>query len=94
MNGVLAVGSYSVLVSMTHRLLWPFIYLAKITDMYKRTMASVQRIFTIVDTPIEMIDGFRELPVEQVKGKVEFQNVSFAYPDGNSIFNDLSLFIS
>ncbi len=93
LQGALAIGSYSVLVSMTQRLLWPFIYLAKITDVYKRTMASAQRIFTILDTPIGITDGHYEPSVNDIKGKIEFKNVSFSYPAGSSIFNNLSLSI-
>lgn len=93
LHGVLAIGSYSVLVSMTQRLLWPFIYLAKITDVYKRSMACAQRIFTILDTPIGICDGHYAPSVKTVQGKVEFKNVSFSYPAGSSIFNNLSLSI-
>lgn len=93
LHGVLAVGSYSVLVSMTQRLLWPFIYLAKITDVYKRTMACAQRIFTILDIPVGIYDGHYEPLTATIKGKIEFKNVSFSYPSGRAIFSNLSLSI-
>jgi ATP-binding cassette subfamily B protein len=91
LQGTLAVGSYSVLIYMTQRLLWPFIYLAKITDVYKRSMASAQRIFTIVDTPVGIHDGEYETTIETVKGKIEFKDVSFVYPSGVQIFDNLSI---
>src|SRR5690606_37581908 len=93
LQGVLAIGSYSVLVSMTQRLLWPFIYLAKIADTYKRTMVSVERIFTIVDTPITIVDGHHEIPIEEIQGNIEFKNVVFGYPESGDIFNNLSVLI-
>ncbi len=91
LQGSLAVGSYSVLISMTQRLLWPFIYLAKITDVYKRAMASAQRVFTILDTSIGIKDGHHDAQMNDIKGKIEFKDVSFAYPTGTPLFSNVSL---
>jgi ATP-binding cassette subfamily B protein len=93
LHGTLAIGAYSVLVSMTQRLLWPFIYLAKITDVYKRAMACAQRVFAIIDLPIGIVDGQSADIKENVVGHIEFKNVSFMYPSGVHIFENLSLSI-
>src|SRR5262249_17292320 len=58
---------------------------------YKRTMASARRIFSILDTPIGIKDGDGEAPMQQIKGKIEFKDISFAYPSGVKIFDNLSL---
>ena len=89
LKGKLAIGSYSVLVSMTQRLLWPFIYLAKSMDVYKRSMACADRVFAVLDTPIGIKDGAMATSVD-VKGKIEFKDISFAYPSGVQIFDNLS----
>jgi ATP-binding cassette subfamily B protein len=78
---------------MTQRLLWPFIYLAKITDVYKRTMACAQRVFTIIDSPIGIVDGHHHDIKKNIVGHIEFKNVSFVYPSGVQVFDDLSLSI-
>lgn len=91
LSGKLAVGAYSVLVTMTQRLLWPFIYLAKITDVYKRAMACVERVFSVLDEPIGIVDGVEEKCKEAIKGRIEFKNVSFAYSNGEKIFDNLSI---
>ena len=90
LQGILAIGGYSVLVSMTQRLLWPFIYLAKSMDVYKRSMASANRVFAVLDTPIGIRDG---VVVESIgiKGKIEFKDISFAYPNGTTVFDNLSI---
>ena len=43
LNGRLGVGSYSALVYLTQRLLWPLTRLADMTDLYQRAMASCRR---------------------------------------------------
>jgi ATP-binding cassette subfamily B protein len=89
-HGSLAIGGYSILVSMTQRLLWPFIYLAKSMDVYKRSMASANRVFAVLDTPIGIKDGIVAESMG-VKGKIEFKDISFAYPNGIAVFDNLSI---
>ena len=93
LQGTLAIGGYSILVSMTQRLLWPFIYLAKATDVYKRAMACAHRVFSVIDRPIGIKDGAYAATLAQVQGKIEFKDVSFAYPTGVKIFDNLSISI-
>ena len=51
LRGELGVGSYSALVYLTQRLLWPLTRLADMTDLYQRAMASVNRVMDLLDTP-------------------------------------------
>ena len=93
-DGTLAVGSYSLLIFSTQRLLWPFTDLAKQADLYERAMASVKRILDLIETPIGVSTGSEELKVEAVKGAVEFESVNFAYNNSKALFEDLSLKVS
>lgn len=78
--GKLAVGSYSVLVFLTQRLLWPFTTLAETVDLYQRAMASTRRILDLVEVPARAVDQGRALPRGSVRGRLAFDAVSFAYP--------------
>ena len=49
LNGTLEVGSYSVLVFLTQRFLWPFTTLSTLIDDFERTMASTKRIFNMME---------------------------------------------
>ncbi|KZE35066.1 ABC transporter ATP-binding protein [Crenobacter luteus] len=79
LSGELAVGSYSVLVFLTQRLLWPLTGLAEIADLYQRSKASIERVLQLVDTPIGIPYAGRALPREAVAGAVEFRAVDFSY---------------
>ena len=48
LSGTLAVGSYSVLVFLTQRFLWPFTTLGTLVDDFERSMASSKRIFDLL----------------------------------------------
>ncbi len=93
LDGRLAVGTYSFLVYITQRLLWPLTRLGETLDLYQRAMASTRRIFGVLDTPVEAHPGDRELPVAAVRGEVEMRGVTFAYRDRAPVLRDFSLHI-
>lgn len=92
-NGQLAVGTYSVLVFITQRLLWPLTNLGQTLDQYQRAMASTNRVMNLLDTSIAIRTGTLALPTSTVRGEVQLENVSFAYTDRHSVVESLSLHI-
>ncbi|MBT4920342.1 MAG: ABC transporter ATP-binding protein [Euryarchaeota archaeon] len=92
LEGVLAVGAYSVLVFMTQRLLWPLTRLGETFDLYQRAMASSTRVLDVLTSEIEISQGAFEPKKEAiVKSDIEFQNIDFAYPNRDNTFTRLSL---
>ena len=92
LNGEIGVGSYSVLVYLTQRLLWPLTRLAEMTDLYQRSMASIQRVMDLLHTPISIPYEGKHLPLAQVRGELEFDQVRFSYNDtGISSIDGISL---
>jgi ATP-binding cassette, subfamily B, bacterial len=89
LNGGLGVGTYSILIYLTQRLLWPLTRLGETLDLYQRGMASTHRVMDLLDTPIAIDSGHLALPV--VKGEIELENVTFAYPDRQTTVKQLSL---
>ncbi len=79
LRGEIGVGSYSVLVYLTQRLLWPLTRLADMTDLYQRSMASIQRVMDLVQTPVAIADGGVALPLDGVRGALTFDDVRFSY---------------
>lgn len=79
LNGEIGVGSYSVLVYLTQRLLWPLTRLAEMTDLYQRSMASIQRVMDLLYTPIAIPYEGKHLALGSVRGELEFERVKFVY---------------
>jgi ATP-binding cassette subfamily B protein len=84
LNGEIGVGSYSALVYLTQRLLWPLTRLADMTDLYQRSMASIQRVMDLLQTPIAIPYAGKHLPLANVRGALEFEQVKFTYA-GNEL---------
>jgi ATP-binding cassette subfamily B protein len=92
LEGVLAVGAYSVLVFMTQRLLWPLTRLGETFDLYQRAMASSVRILTLLERPNTIEDGTETLSRENAsKESIHFNNVSFAYSERDELFTDFNM---
>ncbi|HEY9616795.1 MAG TPA: ABC transporter ATP-binding protein [Microcoleaceae cyanobacterium] len=92
-QGQLAVGTYSVLVFITQRLLWPLTNLGQTLDQYQRAMASTNRVMNLLDTPISIRTGTTPLPTSAVRGAVQIQQITFAYSNQHPVVEDLSLTI-
>jgi ATP-binding cassette subfamily B protein len=90
-EGTLAVGTYSVLVFLTQRLLWPLTRLGETLDQYQRAMASTTRVMGLLDTPITLHPGQQRLPVSNVQGDIRFEDVGFAYAGRDAVVQHLTL---
>jgi ATP-binding cassette subfamily B protein len=90
-QGLIAVGTYSFLVFITQRLLWPLTTLGRTLDDYQRAMASTNRVLNLLDTPIAIPSGQRPLDRDQVAGHIRFRAVTFAYAGRSPLLRDFDL---
>ena len=94
LEGVLAIGAYSVLVFMTQRLLWPLTRLGETFDLYQRAMASSTRVLDVLSSPTEIIQGDYTPDAEDIsKSDIELKDVGFAYTGRENVFEGLNLAI-
>ena len=93
LDGTIAVGSYSVLVFLTQRFLWPFTTLGETVDLFERSMASTKRILDLLDTPHKIKDADNAIILNDFNKDILFENIEFHYQDKKPIFNNLNLSI-
>jgi len=91
--GKMSVGTYSVLVFLIQRLLWPLTRLGETFDQYQRAMASTNRVMNLLDTAITTHPGDIALSIDSVRGELELRHVTFAYHQRLPVVQDLSLSI-
>jgi ATP-binding cassette subfamily B protein len=91
LDGGMEVASYSVMIFMMQRLLWPLTRLGETFDLYQRAMVSTTRVLNLLETEITIVEGNKELDFAKVKGEIKFETVSFAYPERDEVISDLSL---
>ena len=88
-DGSLEVASYSLLVFLSQRLLWPLTKLGATFDQYQRAMASTRRVLALLRTPIVIRSGVRRLPTP--RGALRFEELRFAYASGPEVLRGLEL---
>ena len=94
LDGTIAVGSYSILVFLTQRFLWPFTTLGETVDLFERSMASTKRILDLLDTPQKIKDNKESIILDDFNHNINFNNINFFYTENKPIFNNLNLNIN
>ena len=93
LTGELAIGSYSVLVFLTQRFLWPFTDIAIIIDNFERAMASTKRILELLIIKSAINDSESPIINSNYKANIHFSDINFHYESNNPVFNNLNFTI-
>jgi subfamily B ATP-binding cassette protein MsbA len=68
--------------------------LSNVNNTYNTVQAAARRIYgEVLDAPEEAVDEEGQRELATVAGRIEFQNVSFTYPDGTRALNNVSFVI-
>jgi len=89
-NGTITAGSLVAFLTYAVNISNPIKRLTRVIGNIQKALAAAQRVFMIIDMPEEIAESRDAKQLPEVSGKVEFQNVSFAYDDKGNIITDLS----
>lgn len=84
----MTLGSLAIFSGFIWNLIWPLRNLGWLMNMTGQFSASVKKILVILNTESEVTDAPGLTP-HQVKGDVEFKNVTFSYQE-EAVLNDVS----
>jgi len=91
MEGHLTIGDLSAFYAYVLTMFAPVRFLVFINQMALNALASGERIFEILDTPLDVMDRPGAVRLEHVSGSVTMENVSFAYGKGAPLLRDISI---
>jgi len=89
-RGELAFSVFVTFLLYQPRLFGPITGLSRFYSFIQRALASSERVFEVLDTEPEVREAADAVRLRRVEGRVEFRNVSFAYPNGTKALKDLS----
>ena len=92
LDGEIKVATYSVMLFITQRLLWPLTELGVIFDSYQKAMASFRRIINLKNTAPTIDNGNEKLT--SFNKKIEISNLNFEYVKNFPVLNDISIDIN
>ena len=89
--GQMSIGSISSFILYSRKFSGPINEAANIMSELQSALAAAERVFNMIDEPAEMSDREDAAELDDVKGDVILENVSFGYVKGNAIIKGLNL---
>ncbi|MCG3863756.1 MULTISPECIES: type I secretion system permease/ATPase [unclassified Photobacterium] len=94
-NGDLTMGGLIASTMLSGRAVGPMVQLALLSTRYNQAKSAMTVIEQLMAMPLEQEDGKRYIHRPVIRGKIEFDNVSFAYPNAtNAALKNINLTIN
>ena len=87
--GALSLGALVAFIQYSERFWRPISDLSEKFNVLQAAMASSERIFLLLDTQPEVAARPEPVRLPEVRGRVAFEGVSFAYHDGEWVLRDI-----
>lgn len=91
LNNGLTVGGLTVFLNYAREYTKPFNDISNVLAELQSALASANRLFTILDGPVEEETGTKEFDTNQVQGSVAFEDVDFSYVEEVDLIQDLNV---
>ena len=79
LDDTLTVGVVVAFIQYAQRFYRPIMDLSEKYNILQGAMASAERVFKLLDTPVEVTSPATPVRLDHVQGRIEFRNVWFAY---------------
>ncbi len=93
LGDTLTVGTAIAFIQYSQRFFRPIQDLSDKYNILQAAMASSERVFRLLDTPVKISDSSQPKKLAEVRGRVEFRNVGFAYRDNHRVLENVSFTI-
>lgn len=84
------LGVIVAITSYASQFWQPIMNLGNIFNNFINNIAYLERIFETLDEPVTVADAEDAIPMPEIKGRVTFEHVTFAYEEGKDVLKDLS----
>ncbi|WP_251209119.1 ABC transporter ATP-binding protein [Acetatifactor aquisgranensis] len=75
-------GQLVEFIGYFNAVIWPIMAVAELIDMTSRGKASLDRLGELLDAKIDVADRRGAKGIQNIRGDIEFRNLTFRYPDG------------
>ena len=87
----LTAGQLTEYLGYFFTLIWPTMALSQFINIQSQAKASAERITKFLDHPLDVSDAPEAMDVENLKGELKVEHLTFQYPDGDSpVLKDVS----
>ncbi len=89
-RGEITAGNFTAFILYLQRMIWYLIALGYVVNLYQRGTASLKRFNEILETVPTIKDAPDTKTQQNIKGKIEFRNLNFAY-NGTPVLQNIDL---
>ncbi len=93
-QGELSLGTLVAFWQLLNQFFQPILDLSEKYNIMQAAMASSERVFSMLDTKPTIVDPPSPVELPHVRGQIRFENVSFAYNEGEWVLRDVDLTIT
>ncbi|MGI6193019.1 MAG: ABC transporter ATP-binding protein [Christensenellales bacterium] len=93
MAGDMDIATLITFLLFVSEFLQPIRRITAFMEQYSSGMAGFERMLELLDTPSDIADAPDAKPLENVKGEIRFNDVTFAYDDGVTVLSHVNLTI-
>ncbi len=92
-NKVISIGEIQAFIQYSRQFSQPIVQTADIANVIQSTIASAERVFEVLDEDMEIKDIKEPLSLENVEGRVEFENVYFSYVKDKKLIENMNVVV-
>ena len=81
-RGTFNAGQLMEFIGYFNAIVWPVMAVSELVDIASRRKASLKRVSELLDAPMDVEDRPGAQELKDIRGDIEFRNLSFRYPDG------------
>jgi ATP-binding cassette subfamily B protein len=91
--GGMTIGGIQAFVSYLTFMLWPVQDIARVYAEMQHTIASAERVFSLIDAVPEVADRPGAIDPGTIRGDIEFDHVDFYYEEDKPVLRDFTLHV-
>ncbi|KJS46845.1 MAG: thiamine ABC transporter permease, partial [Peptococcaceae bacterium BRH_c23] len=90
-QGSLKISDLAIYVLYVNLFIHPIDVLINYTESFQKGFAGFKRFIEVMETQPDILDKAGAQPLKDVKGEIEYKNVSFRYNDDSNVLDNVSL---
>lgn len=89
-DGAMTIGHLVAFIGLVNMFFQPIQQLSQLYSDLQSTMASLEKVFSVLDTEPDRADHPNARKLKHIEGEIEFDHVSFSYDNGDPVLEDVS----
>jgi len=90
----MTIGGIQAFLSYLTFMMWPLQDLARVYAEMQHSVASAERVFSLIDSKPDVVDREDAVDPGNIRGRIVFEDVSFQYEEGKPVLEHFNLHIA